>query len=96
LAFQKDANRRWAAAQAAGGHLPNGQQQPHSMDANGTGMRSSSNGDGGSGPGSVPSSIGGAGGLQMLFGRNGTFDSDSGASNNDADSPTIYSKFTFL
>jgi len=46
-----------------------------------------SNGRGcGSGPSSVPSSIG----LQNLFGRNGTIDSDSGASNNDAESP-IYS-----
>uniref|UniRef100_A0A1I8BYL0 Homeobox domain-containing protein n=1 Tax=Meloidogyne hapla TaxID=6305 RepID=A0A1I8BYL0_MELHA len=81
--FQKDTHRRY---------LSNNPNDQHSPDCFSIDMRSTSNGGGGgcgSGPSSVPSSIG----LQNLFGRNGTIDSDSGASNNDAESP-IYSIYT--
>jgi hypothetical protein len=79
LFAQKDANRRWAAQQANGG----GGGGDGRSGSNGT-----ATGGNGSGPGSVPSSSGMHG---IMFGRAGTLDSDSGASNNDAESP-IYSQ----
>uniref|UniRef100_A0A914MPI2 Homeobox domain-containing protein n=1 Tax=Meloidogyne incognita TaxID=6306 RepID=A0A914MPI2_MELIC len=77
--LKKDTHRRY---------LSNNQSDQHSPDCFSIDMRSNGRGCG-SGPSSVPSSIG----LQNLFGRNGTIDSDSGASNNDAESP-IYSIYT--
>ena len=74
--------------------MTNHQLDQHSSDCFSVDMRSTSNGGMGgcgSGPSSVPSSIG----LQNLFGRSGTMDSDSGASNNDAESP-LYSKILFF
>ncbi|KAF7633116.1 Homeobox domain-containing protein [Meloidogyne graminicola] len=80
--LKKDTHRRF---------LSHNQNDQLSSDCFSVDMLSTSNGGiggCGSGPSSVPSSIG----LQNLFGRNGTIDSDSGASNNDDESPIYKEK----